>query len=94
MLLAWQGDGQEVTRHMVEGSIEMRLGILLVLLIAALARRSNDALEQANELDSGAATGLVSSGASSAARPNKSWGNRLERWALPTGWSDGLSGPF
>ena len=41
MLLAWQGDGQEVTRHMVEGSVETRLGILLFLLIAALGCRSD-----------------------------------------------------
>jgi hypothetical protein len=47
MLLAWQGDGQEVTRHMVEGSIEMRLGILLVLLIAALGRTSDQAADEA-----------------------------------------------
>jgi hypothetical protein len=37
MLLAWQGDGQEVTRHMVEGSVQTRLAVLLFLLIAALA---------------------------------------------------------
>ncbi len=37
MLLAWQGDGQEVTRHMVEGSVETRLAVLLFLLVAALA---------------------------------------------------------
>jgi hypothetical protein len=37
MLLAWQGDGQEVTRHMVEGSAETRLAVLLLLLVSALA---------------------------------------------------------
>jgi hypothetical protein len=42
MLLSWQGDGQEVTRHMVEGAVEMRLSILLVLLIAALGIRSEE----------------------------------------------------
>jgi len=34
MLLAWHGEGQEVTRHMVEGSVEVRLGVLLTLLLA------------------------------------------------------------
>ena len=29
MLLSWQGDGQEVTRHMVEGAVETRLAILV-----------------------------------------------------------------
>jgi hypothetical protein len=37
MLLAWQGDGQEVTRHMVEGSTQTRLAVLLFLVVAALA---------------------------------------------------------
>lgn len=36
MLVAWHGDGQEVTRHMVEGSVEVRLGVLLALLVAVL----------------------------------------------------------
>jgi hypothetical protein len=36
MLIAWQGEAQEVTRHMVEGSVEARLGILLLLVVAAL----------------------------------------------------------
>ncbi len=46
MLLAWQGDGQEVTRHMVEGSVQTRLAILLFLLIGALgAFRRNDSAE-------------------------------------------------
>ncbi len=37
MLFAWQGDGEEVTRHMVEGSVETHLAVLLLLLIAAVA---------------------------------------------------------
>ena len=37
MLIAWQGDAQEVTRHMVEGSVETRLAILVFLMIAVLA---------------------------------------------------------
>jgi hypothetical protein len=38
MLVAWQGESQEVTRHMVEGSVETRLAVLLFLLVAAFGR--------------------------------------------------------
>jgi hypothetical protein len=37
MLLAWHGEGQEVTRHMVEGDIQARLGVLLLLVLSLLA---------------------------------------------------------
>ena len=37
MLIAWHGEGQEVTRHMVEGDVEARLGVLLALLVALFA---------------------------------------------------------
>ena len=40
MLIAWQGEAQEVTRHMVEGSVEARLGILLLLVVSALGSSS------------------------------------------------------
>jgi hypothetical protein len=36
MLLAWHGEGMEATRHMVEGDVEVRLGVLLLLLLAVL----------------------------------------------------------
>jgi hypothetical protein len=39
MLVAWHGEGQEVTRHMVEGNVESRLGVLLCLLLALLGDR-------------------------------------------------------
>ena len=39
MLLAWHGEGQEVTRHMVEGDVEVRLGVLLALLLGLLGER-------------------------------------------------------
>jgi hypothetical protein len=39
MLLAWHGEGQEVTRHMVEGDVEVRLGVLLALLFGLLGYR-------------------------------------------------------
>jgi hypothetical protein len=35
MFIAWHGESQEVTRHMVEGSVETRLAVLLFLLVAA-----------------------------------------------------------
>jgi hypothetical protein len=38
MLLAWHGEGMEVTRHMLEGDVEVRLGVLLLLLLAVLGK--------------------------------------------------------
>ena len=38
MLVAWNGDGQEVTRHTIEGLAEFRLGVLITLLHAVLVR--------------------------------------------------------
>ncbi len=43
MLVAWHGEGQEVTRHMVEGNVEARLGVLLCLLMALLGDRREPA---------------------------------------------------
>ena len=54
MLLAWQGDGQEVTRHMVVGSVQTRLAVLLFLLIAALgpsAKKDSPEPQEAQEPD-------------------------------------------
>ena len=36
MLVAWHGDGQEVTRHTVEGLAELRLGIWILIVMWAL----------------------------------------------------------
>lgn len=36
MLISWHGDGQEVTRHMVEGDVLVRLAVLLLLLVGVL----------------------------------------------------------
>ena len=33
MLVAWHGDGQEVTRHTVEGLAEFRLGVWILLVV-------------------------------------------------------------
>ncbi len=35
MLIAWQAEGQEVTRHMLEGSVELRLAVLALLAFGA-----------------------------------------------------------
>ncbi|MGH9081389.1 MAG: hypothetical protein ACRDYE_15185 [Acidimicrobiales bacterium] len=40
MLIAWHGDGQEVTRHTVEGFAQVRLGIWLLIVYGLLVRRS------------------------------------------------------
>jgi len=43
MLFAWHGDGQETTRHTIEGFTEVRVGTLVCLILALLrpARRSS-----------------------------------------------------
>jgi hypothetical protein len=33
MLVAWHGDGQEVTRHTIEGSVQVRLGLWVLVLL-------------------------------------------------------------
>jgi hypothetical protein len=39
LLIAWNGDGQEVTRHTIEGNVEARLSILVLLLLGILGTR-------------------------------------------------------
>jgi hypothetical protein len=39
LLIAWHGDSQEVTRHTVEGNVEARLSVLLLLLLGILGTR-------------------------------------------------------
>jgi len=39
MLIAWHSDGQEVTRHTIEGLAQLRLGVLLALVLSALGAR-------------------------------------------------------
>jgi hypothetical protein len=36
MLIAWQGDGMEVARHTIEGNVQTRLGVLVLVLVSAL----------------------------------------------------------
>jgi hypothetical protein len=38
MLVAWHGDGQEVTRHTIEGFAQVRLGLWLLVLLGLLRR--------------------------------------------------------
>lgn len=38
MLIAWHGDGQETTRHTIEGLVQLRLCLWLALVVAALGR--------------------------------------------------------
>ncbi len=42
MLVAWHGDGQEVTRHTVEGFAQVRLGVWLLFAIGLLGPPSVD----------------------------------------------------
>jgi hypothetical protein len=36
MLIAWQGDGQEVARHTIEGFAELRVGVLILFVVGLL----------------------------------------------------------
>jgi hypothetical protein len=36
MLIAWHGDGQEVTRHTVEGAAEVRLGVWILVTLGLI----------------------------------------------------------
>jgi hypothetical protein len=38
ILVAWNGDGQEVTRHTIEGLAQVRIGVLILLLWSVLSR--------------------------------------------------------
>jgi hypothetical protein len=39
MLVAWHGDGQEVTRHTIEGLAELRLGLWILIIVGLLGLR-------------------------------------------------------
>jgi hypothetical protein len=36
MLVAWHGDGQEVTRHTIEGLAQLRLGLWILIVVGLL----------------------------------------------------------
>lgn len=42
MLVAWHSDGQEVTRHTIEGLAELRLGLLVLLVVSVLSLTPGD----------------------------------------------------
>jgi hypothetical protein len=49
MFISWHGDGQETTRHTLEGLVELRLGIWLALVLTLFGKvpgESSDAYEQ------------------------------------------------
>jgi hypothetical protein len=54
MLVAWHGDGQEVTRHTIEGFAEVRVCVLILFLVGVLrlipARRRPLSEETASEV--------------------------------------------
>ena len=59
MLVAWNGDGQEVTRHTVEGFAQVRLGVWILFAIGLLRV---PLLDRAGTGPSGAGAGVGSSG--------------------------------
>jgi hypothetical protein len=44
MLIAWHGDGQETTRHTIEGLVQLRLCLWLALVVAVLGRSDHSLL--------------------------------------------------
>jgi hypothetical protein len=55
MLVAWHGDGQEVTRHTVEGFAELRLGLWILIVLGLLARPARRVLREDTALAVGTA---------------------------------------
>ncbi len=45
VLFAWHGDGEEVARHTIEGNVEARLAVMLLLVFGVLWRRGAKAAE-------------------------------------------------
>jgi hypothetical protein len=41
LFIAWHGDGYEVVRHMLEGNVEVRVGVLVLLVLGALTAPAN-----------------------------------------------------
>jgi hypothetical protein len=67
MLVAWHGDGQEVTRHTIEGLAEVRLGIWILLVIGLFGLDQGqpdvvvanpDVAEKGSESDTAPAAGV------------------------------------
>jgi hypothetical protein len=69
MFAAWSGDGQETTRHTLEGLAEVRLAVWIVFLYVTLSQRSRGA--------SGSADPMLSSRAHSATPERKVRGRAL-----------------
>jgi hypothetical protein len=51
MLVAWHGDGQEVTRHTIEGLAQVRLGIWILLVIGLLGLDERQPDPEATDAD-------------------------------------------
>jgi hypothetical protein len=47
LLIAWHGEGQEVARHTIEGNVEARLSVLLLLLLVLLGKRQDRVAQDA-----------------------------------------------
>jgi hypothetical protein len=58
MLAAWNGDGQEVTRHTIEGLTEVRLGALISFLYVVLVREPKRRTKQTQPSESSHASTL------------------------------------
>jgi hypothetical protein len=60
MLIAWLADGQETTRHTLEGYVEVRLGVFLFFILSLASRRRSSTLAQAGDADQPVGSGELS----------------------------------
>jgi hypothetical protein len=56
MLVAWHGDGTETLRHGIEGSVTVRLAVVVMLATAALASRARSGATSTEEAGQGSST--------------------------------------
>ena len=69
MLVAWHGDGQEVTRHTVEGFAQVRLGVWILLTLGLLGSADPGPERPAGGPSVPAGDGTVGAGLSGHHRP-------------------------
>ncbi len=71
MLIAWQAEGQEVTRHMLEGSVQLRLAVLALLAFGiGDLRRAGSAVHGQDRRRGSRTTGRLGTGDGDASKDN------------------------
>jgi hypothetical protein len=62
MLVSWHGDGQEVTRHTIEGFAEVRVGVLVLLVVSVLGESGRRRDARARSVRAAAGVGTADLG--------------------------------